>query len=100
MPKVGSKIDFKNFKKQLQVPFVIYAAFEAITEPIHGCQPSNQKSFTEAYQKQTDCGYGYKVVCCYDDKYTKPIQYYRGEKAVYKFMESMLNEVKYCKKIL
>ena len=95
MPEIGSKIDFKNFKKQLQVPFVIYADFEAITEPIHGCQPSNQKSFTEAYQKYTD-----SVVCCYDDKYTKPIQYYRGEKAVYKFMESMLNEVKYCKKIL
>ena len=100
MPKFGSKINFKNFKKQLQVPFVIYADFEAITEPIHGCQPSNQKSFTEAYQKHTDCGYGYKVVCCYDDKYTKPIQCYRGEKAVYKFMESMLNEVKYCQKIL
>ena len=100
MPKIGSKIDFKNFKKQLQVPFVIYADFEAITEPIHGCQPSNQKSFTEVYQKHTDCGYGHKVVCCNDDKYTKPIQYYRGEKAVYKFMESMLNEVKYCKKIL
>ena len=79
---------------------MIYADFEAITEPIHGCQPSNQKSFTEAYQKHTDCGYGYKVVCCYNGKYTKPIQYYRGEKAVYKFMESMLNEVKYCKKIL
>ena len=100
MPKVGSKINFKNFKKQLQVPFVIYADFEAITEPIHGCQQSNQKSFTEAYQKHTDCGYGYKVVCCYDDKYTKPIRYYRGEKVVYKFMESMLNEVKYCRTII
>ena len=100
MPKVGSKIGFKNFKKQMQAPFVIYADFEAITEPIHGCQPSNQQSFTEAYQKHTDCGYGYKVVCCYDDKYTKPIQYYRGEKAVYKFMESMLNEVKYCRTII
>ena len=48
MPKVGSKIGFKNFKEQLQVPFAIYADFEAITEPIHGCQPSNQKSFTGA----------------------------------------------------
>ena len=100
MPKVGSKIGFKNFQRQMQAPFVIYADFEAITEPIHGCQQSNQKSFTEAYQKHTDCGYGYKVVCCYNDKYTKPIQYYRGEKAVYKFMESMLNEVKYCRTII
>ncbi|XP_068704482.1 uncharacterized protein [Montipora foliosa] len=74
--------------------------FEAITEKIHGCQPNNDKSFTEAYQKHTDCGYGYKVVCCYDDKYTKPVQIYRGEKAVYKFMEKMLEEVKYCKNVM
>ncbi|XP_068713295.1 uncharacterized protein [Montipora foliosa] len=93
-------LKFNNFHKQLPVPFVIYADFEAITEKIHGCQPNNDKSFTEAYQKHTDCGYGYKVVCCYDDKYTKPVQIYRGEKAVYKFMEAMLDEVKYCKKVM
>ena len=93
-------LKFNNFHKQLPVPFVIYADFEAITEKIHGCQPNDDKSYTEAYQRHTDCGYGYKVVCCYDDKYTKPVQIYRGEKAVHKFMEAMLDEVKYCKKIM
>ena len=93
-------LKFNNFHKQLPVPFVIYADFEAITEKIHGCQPDNDKSYTEAYQKHTDCGYGYKVVCCYDDKYTKPVQIYRGEKAVYKFMEAMLEEVKHCKRMI
>ncbi|XP_068720593.1 uncharacterized protein [Montipora capricornis] len=98
--KDDNTLKFNNFHKQLPVPFAIYADFEAITEKIHGCQPNNDKSFTEAYQKHTDCGYGYKVVCCYDDKYTKPVQIYRGEKAVYKFMEAMLEEVKYCKKVM
>ena len=99
MPDEDNKIlKFNNFHKQQPVPFVIYADFEAITEKISGCQPNNNKSYTEAYQKHTDCGYGYKVVCCYDDKYSKPITIYRGEKAVYKFMEAMLDEVKYCKK--
>ena len=82
------------------MPFVIYADFEAITEKITGCQQKEEKSFTEAYQKHTDCGYGYKVVCCYDNKYSKPEQIYRGEKAVYKFMEAMLDEIKYCKKVM
>ena len=100
MPEVGSKIEFKNYNKQLQAPFVICADFEAITEPVHGCNPSDDKSFTENYQKHTDCGYGYKVVCCYDDKYSKPIKYYRGEKAVYKFMQAMLDEVKYCRQTI
>ena len=97
--KDNNILKFNNFHKQQLVPFVIYADFESIIEKISGCKPNNDKSYTEAYQKHTDCGYGYKVVCCYDDKYTKPVQIYRGEKAVYKFMEKMLEEVKYCKKM-
>ena len=101
MPNKNNNIlKFNNFHKQQKVPFVIYADFEAITEKIQGCQPSNDSSYTDAYQKHTDCGYGYKLVCCYDDKYTKPVQIYRGEKAVYKFMEKMLEEVEYCKTIM
>ena len=96
--KDNNILKFNNFHKQQPVPFVIYADFEVITEKISGCQPNNNKSYTEAYQKHTDCGYGYKVVCCYDDKYSTPITIYRGEKAVYKFMEAMLEEFKYCKK--
>lgn len=98
--KDNNILAFNNFHKQQQVPFVIYADFEAITEKISGCKPDNNKSYTEAYQKHTDCGYGYKIVCCYDDEFSKPAQIYRGEKAVYKFMEKMLEEVKYCKKVM
>ena len=100
MPEKGEQVFFKNHQKQLPVPFVIYADFEAITEKIHGCLPNNKKSYTEAYQKHTDCGYGYKVVCCYDDKYSKPVQIHRGENAVHKFMENMLEEVDWCKSII
>ena len=98
--KSNNTLKFNNFHKQQPVPFVIYADFEAITEKISGCRPNNNKSFTEAYQKHTDCGFGYKVVCCYDDKYSQPLKIYRGEKAVYTFLEYMLDEVKYCKKVI
>ena len=98
--KDNNTLKFNNFHKQQPVPFVIYADFEAITEKISGCQPNNNKSFTDAYQKHTDCGFGYKVVCCYDDKYSQPLKIYRGEKAVYTFLEYMLDEVKYCKKVM
>lgn len=93
-------LKFNNFHKQQPVPFVIYADFEAITEKISGCQLNDDKSNTNAYQKHTDCGFGYKVVCCYDDKYSQPLKIYRGEKAVYTFMEYLLDEVKYCKKVM
>ena len=98
--KDNNILKFNNFHKKQAVPFVIYADFEAITEKISSCKPNNDKSYTEAYQKHTDCGYAYKVVCCYDDSHSKPIQIYRGKKAVYKFMEAMLEEVKCCKKTM
>ena len=98
--KDNNILKFENYYKQQKVPFVIYADFESISEKVQGCKPNDKKSYTTAYQKHTDCGYGYKVVCCYDDYYSKPINIYRGEKAVYKFMEKMLEEVDYCKNIL
>ena len=76
MPKPGKNIlNFKNFYKQLPVPFVIYADFEAITKKVQGCELSEEmkkdkdnRSYTEAYQTHEDCGSAYKVVCCYDDQ--------------------------------
>ena len=108
MPKQGENVlKFSNFHKQLPVPFVIYADFEAITKKVQGCKQSEEmenekdkRSYTEAYQTHEDCGYGYKLVCCYRERYSKPIQTYRGENAVYKFMEKMLEEVEYCKAVI
>ena len=106
MPKQGDNIlKFNNFHKQLPVPFVIYADFEVITKKVQGCRQSEgiekeKRSYTEANKTHEDCSCGYKVVCCNDDKYSKPIQTYRGENAVYKFMEKMLKEVEYCKGII
>ena len=72
--KDNNILKFDNFHKQQPVPFVIYADFEAITKKIQGCQQNDDSSHTEAYQKHTDCGYGYKAVCCCDNKYNKPTQ--------------------------
>ena len=108
MPKQGENIlKFNSFHKQLPVPFVIYADLEAITKKVQDCKRSeemenekNKRSYMEAYQTHEDCGYGYKLVCCYRERYSKPIQTYRGEDAVYKFMEKMHKEVEYCKAVV
>ena len=68
MPEKGEQVYFKNQHKQLPVPFVIYADFEAINEKIYSCIPSNDKSYTQTYQKHEACGFGHKVVCHYDKK--------------------------------
>ena len=100
MPEPGSKIEFNNHHKQMLAQFVIYADFEAITEKISGCEPNSVKSYTNKDQKHTSCSYGYKLVCCYDDKYSKPVKIYRGENTISYFMLDMLSEVEYCKKMI
>ena len=93
MPHRGKNIlQLQNHHNQMPVPIVIYADFEAITEKVTGCQPCVDKSYTNKYQKHTGCSYGYKVVCCYNDKY-KAVRIYRGEDSINKFMQQMLLEV-------
>ena len=67
MPNKGEKVQFKNYHKQSDVPFVIYADFEATVEKLHGVKNNPDTSYTDSYQKLKDCSYAYKVVCCYDD---------------------------------
>ena len=91
---------FKNHRRILPVPFVIYADFESIIEKISTCQPSDVKSYTDKYQKHTTCSFGYKVVCHYDKKYSKDVVIYRGEDAINKFMKCMFREVKCCQTVI
>ena len=100
MPQPGSKVFFYQHQKQLPVPFVIYADFEALTRKTDSCSPRGDKSYTQAYQKHEACGFGYKVVCHYDQKYSKPAVIYRGENPVPKFYQNLSEEVKYCQEVI
>ena len=58
-----------------------------------------QGSYTEKYQDHIPCSFPYKIVCI-DDKFTKLSILYRGENAAYEFIKAILEEYKYCKKII
>ena len=98
--KDNNILKLNAYQKQLPNPFVIYADFESITRKLYYCKRDNDTSCTEKYQNHIDCGYGYKLMCCYDDKYIKPIQVYRGEKAAYEFIEKVVEKGEYCKYII
>jgi len=104
LPAPGSKIFFTNHHRIQAVPFVIYADFEALTEKVDSCQPSDEKSFTTPYQKHRACSYGYKVVCHADQSYSKPVQIYRGgegkKDATENFIQKMFEEVKSCREVM
>ena len=96
MPPQGSFVEFKNYGRRLQVPFVIYADFESLL-------PSVDEGGSERvrpYQEHIACGFSYKVVCSFDDKYSRPIQGGRGKDAVHDFLYSVMEEANRCTKIM
>ena len=91
---------FKNHHKGLPRPFVIIADFECLTEKMSRCTPSDEKSYTEKYQKHTPCSFGYKGVCRYDKKYSKDLVIYRGEDLIGEFLKCMQGEVQNCQEVI
>ena len=97
--KLGS-ISFKNYSKQLTVPFKIYADFEYILHPTSSKKINNENiSYTEKYQNHIPCSFAYKVICI-DNKFSKDIVIYRGKDALYKFIEKILEVYDYCNGVM
>ena len=58
-----------------------------------------EESYTNKYQKNIACIYGYKLVCV-DDKFSKPFKTYSGKDVDYNFINNMIDESKYCIKMM
>ena len=99
--KLGKgSISFKNYSKQLPVPFKIYADFECILHPTSSTKINNENiSYTQKYQNHIPCSFAYKVICV-DKKFSKDIIVYRGKDAIYKFIEKILEEYDYCNGVI
>ena len=88
-------IEFKNYFKQIPVPFKVYADFECNLKSTE----NNEDSYSKKYQDHIPCSFSYKHVCV-DEKFTKPMVVFRGENAAFKFIEAIPKEYEYCKKVM
>ena len=61
MPKPNSMLYFKNYQKQLPIPFVVYADFECFTIPMNSCSPNPKDSYNYNYQKHEPSGFCFYV---------------------------------------
>ena len=95
----GGSIGFKNYFKQLAVPFKIYANFESLLKGVKSSDRNTNSLYTEEYHEHIPCSFGCKVVCT-DNKFSKKVVLYRRKNAVYRFIEASLKEYNYCKKII
>ena len=46
MPKQGSTVEFKDGQNQFKVPFIMYADFESILEPMGPVEPGSPNQHT------------------------------------------------------
>ena len=64
------------------------------------CQPSDERSYTDKYQRHTACSFGDKVVCHYDKEYSKEVVIFRGRDPAGEFIKCMFREVQNCRKVI
>ena len=88
-------IEFKNYFKQIPVPFKIYADFECNLKSVE----SYEGSYSKKYQDHIPCSFAYKLVCV-DDEFSTSIVVFRGKNVAFKFIEAILKEHEYCKKVM
>ena len=79
----------------MPVPFKIYANFDCNLESVE----SYEGSYSKKYQDHIPCSFADKLACV-DDKFTKLIVIFRGKNVAYKFIEAILKEYQYWKKVM
>ena len=71
MPKKGSTVSFKNFKRTVEQPFVIYADFESRLRSTD----EKKGSSTTQFEEHIPIGYAYQLVSRVDESDNKFVQY-------------------------
>ena len=93
MPTKNPIVEFTNDQRQFKVPFVMYADFESILEPIQGGSDNPNKSSTRGVNSHKPSGW------CLHSKFThgnvkNPTAQYRGTNCVERFCEHIISEAK------
>lgn len=86
-------LQFEKFEKQLKIPFIIYADFEALLKPVHTSIPDPTKPFTVKCFEHVPYSFAYYVKCSFDENLSK-LELYRGENAGIEFMKRLENDIK------
>jgi len=75
MPKpYDNTLQFKHYNQSLKVHFVAYLDSECMLQKIQTCQPCDETSYTNAYQKHTPTNFVYYIKYCNGD-YKPPVKY-------------------------
>ena len=86
MPRKGSKIEFCDGQNQFKVPFIMYADFESILEPIQGPNPEPTGPYTSKVTKHSPSGWCVYSKFAYGEV-NDPLKHHRGKDCLEKFCD-------------
>ena len=96
MPKQGSTIEFKDGQNQFKVPFIMYADFESILEPMGPVEPGSpnpNQLYTNEVNQHTSSGWCVHSKFAYRDV-DNPPRTYRGKDCIETFCNYIKGEAR------
>lgn len=97
LPEKGTFLKFKNYDRKQNVPYVIYADFETILEPISG-EDFNTAN-TSYSHRHVPTAFAYNIVSSFNDT-VGDYRSYRGKDCVSKFIHLLTEDAKAIHRIL
>src|SRR6218665_18144 len=97
-PRTTGILSFKNYNRSLRVPFTVYADFESTIKPIDTCQPNQNVSYANKYQRHIPSSFCYYIKCFDDSVYSHDPVSFTAERddddVAQKFIDSLEEDVK------
>ena len=93
MPEKNPTVRYSNGQHQFKVPFIMYADFESILEPIQGVKNSPNVPSTMRVNSHKPSGWCLHSKFAYG-KVKNPTTQYRGQECVEKFCKHIISEAK------
>ena len=96
MPKQGSTVEFKDGQNQFRVPFIMYADFESILEPMDPVEPGSPNTsqpYTNEVNQHTPSGWCVYRKFAYGDV-DNPLRTYRGKDCIETFCNYIKGEAR------
>ena len=92
MPNKGSKVEFFKGQSQFKVPFMMYADFEVILEPIQERVPGDpNEPYTTKVNQHIPFGWCVYSKFAYGED-ENPLKLYRGKDCIEKFYDHIKQE--------
>ena len=91
MPRKGSKIEFCDGQNHFKVPFIMYADFESILEPIESPNPDPNQPYSQNVNQNVSTGWCVYSKFAYGEV-KDPLKLYRGKDCIEKSCNYIMQE--------